>query len=50
MAILRQPFVDTHRLAHLVPFGDQADPQKAANGRFIIYDQDMSHLASEGEC
>ncbi|MOA07157.1 hypothetical protein D3C78_1268400 [compost metagenome] len=50
VAVLRQPFVDAHRLAHLVPLGDQADPQKAANGRFIIYDQDMGHLASRGEC
>ncbi len=28
VAILRQPFVDADRLAHLMPLGDQADPQK----------------------
>ncbi len=49
MAIQLQPFIDPYRLADLMPFGNQADTQKAANRRFIIYDQYVSHLASRGE-
>ncbi len=46
VAILRQPLVDADRLAHLMPLGDQADPQKTADGRLVVDDQYVSHSAS----
>ncbi len=46
VAILRHPLGDADRLAHLMSFGDQADPQKTADGRLIVDDQYVSHSAS----
>ena len=39
MAILRHPLGDADRLTHLMSFGDQADPQKTADGRLVVDDQ-----------
>ena len=49
VAILLQPFIDPYRLTHLMPLGNQADPQKATDRRFIIYDQNVRHRTSRGE-
>ncbi len=46
VAILRHAPVDSNGLTDLMTFGDQADPQKTADGRLVVDDQYVSHSTS----